>query len=820
MSRNYCLQTSLLLFCLLLTDVSMLAGPKLHRLFYSYDASNGLADNSAQTIKCTKTGRMVISTIGHINFFDGDAFVHIDPTEENLFPLPKYTGHYRLYFDRFHHLWLKDKGSVTCLDLMTERFVNDVDSVVRSLGMSHEVDDLFADVNCHLWILSGDSLYGINAGRNFPILHQAELQDVDVYDNKLLLQFYANGVVAVFNMETGQHLYDAAALDQSDGEKYKKSSVVCPVGDRYYQIRNGTKESLLLCFDIKSRRWTRVMQLPYHLNNMVVHRGQLFVASEYGYWTYSLTTGQLEHVEELRLTDDRRLRTDINSICFDRQGGMWLGTERRGLLYSRPYKIPFVSYTWDEPEALQYSRMMDAQPQPESLPRHVNCTYTDSRGWKWTGTYTGLLLEKPGEAEVRHFTTHDGLQNEMVRSIIEDDMHNMWIATSFGVSHLYIRDGDVHQVESYNHRDNVPRESFVNGRVMKLDDGTIVMQALDHVMAFHPSNFYDEELKGMRLYPKLVRLMVNGHFISAGTKLDGKLILDKAITRTREITVNYSHNTLLLTFSGLNYMRPSQTYYRMRIKGLYDSWKVFSYANSDGRVDSRGLFHLPLTALSPGTYELELQASMQPDAWPEEPLTWIIRVEEPWWRSTGIYLLLVVTIVVLILVNIIFFIRNTRLRFMRNNEETDVLRRVKSIAERCNIMSGELLTPQLRAYDGDADIQNELSDDFEKAMLVIVPYLNKNNNESVTIHQLAAVSGTPLEKLYQSIAANLYKSPRTLVLKLRLQKAAEMLLKADRQTAVEDVARECRFVSTNYFIASFYHYYRQTPQDYLNNNPL
>ncbi len=82
------------------------------------------------------------------------------------------------------------------------------------------------------------------------------------------------------------------------------------------------------------------------------------------------------------------------------------------------------------------------------------------------------------------------------------------------------------------------------------------------------------------------------------------------------------------------------------------------------------------------------------------------------------------------------------------------------------------------------------------------------------------MSGTPLEKLYQSIAANLYKSPRTLALKLRLQEAAEMLLKADPQTAVEDVARECRFVSTNYFIASFYHYYRQTPQDYLNNNPL
>ena len=36
------------------------------REFYVFDASNGMAANSAQTIKCTKTGRMVITTIGHV----------------------------------------------------------------------------------------------------------------------------------------------------------------------------------------------------------------------------------------------------------------------------------------------------------------------------------------------------------------------------------------------------------------------------------------------------------------------------------------------------------------------------------------------------------------------------------------------------------------------------------------------------------------------------------------------------------------------------------------------------------------------------------
>ena len=129
------------------------------RVFFSFNAANGLADNSAQTIKCTRTGRMVISTIGHVNFYDGGSFTHIDPTEKNVFPLPGYNGHYHMYFDRFHHLWLKDRRSVTCVDLLTERFIEDVGSVIRELGLKQHIDDMFGDSDSRLWFRYGNKLY-------------------------------------------------------------------------------------------------------------------------------------------------------------------------------------------------------------------------------------------------------------------------------------------------------------------------------------------------------------------------------------------------------------------------------------------------------------------------------------------------------------------------------------------------------------------------------------------------------------------------------------------------------------------------------------
>ena len=45
-------------------------------------ASDGLADNSAQTIKCTFSGRMTITTLGNINFYDGANFSHINSDQE------------------------------------------------------------------------------------------------------------------------------------------------------------------------------------------------------------------------------------------------------------------------------------------------------------------------------------------------------------------------------------------------------------------------------------------------------------------------------------------------------------------------------------------------------------------------------------------------------------------------------------------------------------------------------------------------------------------------------------------------------------------
>ena len=811
---RYYTRTSIILLLFSLLTVTAMAESS-SRVFSNYSAADGLADNSAQTIACTKTGRLVVTTMGQINFYDGQKFTFIDPSEENIYPLANYYGNYHLYFDHYHHLWLKDTHSVTCVNLTIEKFTSSIEEEFKKFGMDKKVLDLFVDSNGIVWMLTDDGLFSAETKQTLKIRRDLNLQDLDVYKKQLLL-FYENGLMEIYDSRTQQKLGDYQSYSKNDVELYKKSSVLHFDGDKLYQLRNGQKEAILQRFDFASMEWKELLRTPYHLNNLAEKDSLIYIPSEYGYWIYDIVNGKPIHIDGLLLSNGKLLQTDVNVMVFDRQGGLWAGTEKRGLLYSKPYNSPFTVHGWNEKEAVQYAVMMDGMDKPVTFRnKSVNCLFRDSRGWTWVGTSQGLrVYEKSSDMLPRVISKKDGLYNNVIHAVVEDKMHNIWVSTSYGVSCILFKDGQIDYINSYNMYDKIPNESFVNGRALCLPDGKIVMQALDHVVSFSP-----EEMQTLRnaypfnLYPKLIRLMVNGNEISTGQEYDGNVILEKALTRTGEINLNYNQNSLSLVFSALNYFRPQQTYYRVRINGLDDQWHVFAYYNSDGMVDSKGLFHLPMIGLRPGTYVIELQASMTPNDWGTTPYQWIINVNEPWWRASGLFVIFGILLSILALVNVFFYLRNANLRAMRNSEEQVLLKRIITLADRCSGEGNELLEPIPEDIMGlGSDAASELSPEFIKMMEHIVPFVQSKKTANLTMRQLSSEAGLGVQEFYSLVSENIYKSPRPLIRKMMTDRAEE-LLKTTSKT-IGEISEQCGFVTPNFFIATFYRYHRQTPAEF------
>lgn len=197
---------------------------------------------------------------------------------------------------------------------------------------------------------------------------------------------------------------------------------------------------------------------------------------------------------------------------------------------------------------------------------------------------------------------------------------------------------------------------------------------------------------------------------------------------------------------------------------------------------------------------------------------WTITIHEPWWRTTGIYLVLAVLVLGLLLANFIQFNRNTKMRMMRNTGEYDLLRRVKNFVSRCEDMSDEVLSPYTMSQNGEEAESHigQMSEEFMELALKVVPYVQKMKERPFSMSELAEMMGIDTLKLYELMAENQDKNPRQFIGRLRLQRAANLLKTTDM--TVEEIADHCHYVSPNYFIASFYHRYRTTPQDYRNSS--
>ncbi|MBO7538230.1 MAG: helix-turn-helix domain-containing protein [Prevotella sp.] len=805
-----------LLMWLLACTLSIMAVTS-RRVFQAYNASHGLADNSAQTIRCATSGRLVITTMGQINFFDGNRFTFIDSEKENMYPLPRYSGNYHVYVDKYHHMWLKNTHTVTCVDLLTEMFVNSVEEVFREFGIDEVVEDFFVDGNGVAYLLTNKGLYSVDSKQYYKVREKCNLQDLETYKGKYLLLFYETGEVDVIELSTGTSVYTAKAYEGADVQKYNRSSVLYKDENIFYQIRNGSKEAVLQAFDITRWEWRRLLETPYHLNNIDKKGSLIYLPCEYGYWVYDLSLERATKIDELRMFNGRSLKTDVNALCFDRQGGMWIGTEKWGLLYSRPNNPPFTAYTWDQPEALKYDAMLANVPSYRTFKgKTINSLLKDSRGWIWVGTSSGLHLYQKESDNLPHvFTRRNGLLNNVIHSIVEDKQHNIWVGTSYGISCLKLDSkGGLLDIISYNQYDNLPDESFVNGKAICLPDSTIVMQSLDHVITFNPNRMATlHSSMGFDLHPELVGLMVNGNRVRTGDKLNGKVILDLALIRMKEFNFDYDQNSLSLTFSALNHFRPQQTYYRVRVKEMDNVWKVMTPYNSQGLVDNKGQFHLPLPSLKPGTYTIELQSSMSIDDWETEPREWVVHINEPWWRATGLFILLGLLLLGLFLLNVYLYVRNINMKAHRISEEKGILRRIKLFVDRCVHTKDEVLAPQPEEISGiSGDVTGVLSEEFMQIMLKLIPFVEDKRIAQLSMKMLSEKAEMDMQSFYSLVSSNIYKNPHELVKRVMMNRAEEMLCTTGEDIA--DIAEKCRFSTPNYFIATFFREYHMLPEEY------
>ena len=91
--------------------------------------------------------------------------------------------------------------------------------------------------------------------------------------------------------------------------------------------------------------------------------------------------------------------------------------------------------------------------------------------------------------------------------------------------------------------------------------------------------------------PLITKLLLFGEEIKAGEPYQGDVILEQSVSTTRHIHLKHFQNFVSFEFSALNYVNPSQTYYKYMLEGEDVSWNVIRSDKGIGRANYTGFSH-------------------------------------------------------------------------------------------------------------------------------------------------------------------------------------------------------------------------------------
>ncbi len=499
----------------------------------------------------------------------------------------------------------------------------------RSLS-SDDVSTIYEDINGLVWVGTvgkGLSKYNHTSGK---IIHYDR-----EYDNSNSLN--SNKIYPIFEDESGILWIgtNEGGLNKLDGKKgifthykYQPDNLNSIVNNDLFSIIEekpgilwiGTRGGLSR-FDSKRNQFINFKndpENPQSLSDNIVDRlhidrsDNLWIGTSRGLNKIALSKVRTNPVFFHYMNDTKNFNSIsgniISEIYEDNDGFLWVGTSSNGLNKFDYRTNQFSHYKHDPHD-------------PNSISNNsIAVVYQDKNDILWVGTLGGGLNKfNPENQTFTHFEENDGLCNNFVYGILEDDHHNLWVSTRNGLSkfnpdkvnekgiilpsafkNYYVEDG---------FQDNVyhPTSYFKNNR------GEMLFGGINGFDIFHPDSLTENQN-----IPNII--------LSEFSVLNKPFHSDSSITAVTKIVLPHDKNFFSFRFAALDFTNPSKNQYAYKLEGLDGNW-IYS-----GNVNFAGY-----TGVDPGEYTFRVKGSNNDGVWNKAGISIKIIILPPWWRTWWAY---------------------------------------------------------------------------------------------------------------------------------------------------------------------------------------
>jgi signal transduction histidine kinase/ligand-binding sensor domain-containing protein/CheY-like chemotaxis protein len=344
----------------------------------------------------------------------------------------------------------------------------------------------------------------------------------------------------------------------------------------------------------------------------------------------------------------------VRAFAKTRDGALWMGTNGGGLTRYREGT---------------FTRVTRADGLPSDLIRSL---YQDADGWLWVGTEgRGLARLDPRrwregrdttKASIVRIGTKDGLFDEVIHQILEDDDGRLWMNTNRGIFWVAraelnaFADGKASRIHStaYTERDGM-RNREGNGGVQPAGakglDGRLWFPTQDGVVVVDPA-----KVRRDRLSPPLVVEQV----VASGSALRPE---------RDSIALRRDQRDLQIEYTALTFLEPANVRFRYRLDPYDAGWVDVG--------NRRTAFY---TKVPPGRYTFRVEASDAAGGWYEPGTRLDVQVLPRIWETRFFRWASVAALGILVLVAIRF--REARLRARAVQLERVVDERTVALRER------------------------------------------------------------------------------------------------------------------------------------------
>ena len=304
---------------------------------------------------------------------------------------------------------------------------------------------------------------------------------------------------------------------------------------------------------------------------------------------------------------------EVRNIIEDVNGRIWVGTMDGLMSFKNNFK---------RPQSINFETYHNKKGYP-FINGDVYTIYKDDDNQIWASVFGGGLgcmksFDTKNNIPIfKTYSREDGLMNDVVISIIEDNNNRLWFATESGLSYYNKKNGVIRSFDKY---DGLPLVDIEDNTAIVTLDNEIWLGTREGILSFSSNNIGSDNTN-YRTY--IVRCDVNNKDIK---NYVDPAIITNSITYTDKIVLNHNQDMFNIEFAALNYSNINRITYKYILEGYEEKW----HNNGRNRIAS-------YTNVPPGKYKFKVVAVDGSNLDFKSEASVDIEILPPWWATNWAY---------------------------------------------------------------------------------------------------------------------------------------------------------------------------------------